>query len=112
MSKLHRTRQPSQLRVQCRALAQADVLASAVAEARYPCPCCGYLTLPEPPPGTYEICEVCFWEDDAVQFDDPDYTGGANTVSLRQARDNYRALGVSEPRFKANVRAPRPEEQP
>ena len=83
-----------------------------MAEARYPCPCCGYLTLPEPPPGTYEICEVCFWEDDAVQFDDPDYTGGANTVSLRQARDNYRALGVSEPRFKANVRAPRPEEQP
>lgn len=81
-------------------------------EARYSCSCCGFLTLPQPPPGTYEICEVCFWEDDGVQFDDPDYEGGAITVSLRQARDNYREFGVSELRFRANVRPPRLDEQP
>jgi Cysteine-rich CPCC len=79
---------------------------------RYACPCCGYLTLPESPPGTYEICEVCFWEDDVVQFDDPSYEGGANEVSLNQARANYRELGVSEPRFRENVRLPRPDERP
>ncbi len=28
--------------------------------ARFPCPCCGFLTLPEEPPGTYDICPVCF----------------------------------------------------
>jgi len=28
----------------------------------YSCPCCGYLTLPER--GAYDICPVCFWEDD------------------------------------------------
>ena len=39
--------------------------------------------------------QVCFWEDDGVQFNDPDYEGGANEVSLRQARDNYREIGVS-----------------
>jgi hypothetical protein len=83
-----------------------------VSERRYPCPCCGYLTLPEPPTGTYEICQVCFWEDDNIQFDDPDYEGGANTVSLRQARENFRKFGVSELRFESNVRQPRPDEVP
>ncbi len=83
-----------------------------VSEQHYPCPCCGYRTLPEPPLGTYSICDVCFWEDDRVQFDDPDYEGGANRVSLRQARDNYREFGVSELRFKTNVRPPCSDEQP
>jgi hypothetical protein len=78
----------------------------------YACPCCGYLTLSEPPPGTYEICDVCFWEDDAVQFRDLDYEGGANTVSLRQARESFRLHGVSELRFRAEVRPPLPDERP
>ena len=30
----------------------------------FPCPCCGYKTLSESASGTYEICEICFWEDD------------------------------------------------
>ncbi len=41
-----------------------------MSEARYACPCCGYLTLTEKPPGTFAICPVCFWEDDEVQFKD------------------------------------------
>jgi hypothetical protein len=77
---------------------------------RYPCPCCGFLTLAEPPPGTYVICEVCFWEDDQIQFQDPEYEGGANAVSLRQARANFRDFGASEPQFSDLVRPPLPEE--
>jgi hypothetical protein len=42
--------------------------------------------------GTYNICNVCFWEDDGVQFHDIDYEGGANKVSLNQARQNFREL--------------------
>ena len=80
--------------------------------SRFPCPCCGYLTLSERPPGSDEICKVCFWQDDFVQFNDPTYRGGANDVSLAEARENYRKLGVSEERFRANVRPPRPEEYP
>jgi hypothetical protein len=57
---------------------------------RYPCPCCDDLTLQEPPPGTFAICRVCGWEDDRVQFRDPDYRGGANRVSLREARETFR----------------------
>jgi Cysteine-rich CPCC len=65
--------------------------------ARYPCPCCGNVTLDEAPPGTFAICSVCSWEDDNVQFHDPDYEGGANRVSLNQARRNFRERGVIEP---------------
>ena len=53
-------------------------------EPQYTCPCCGYITLIEEPPGNHEICGVCWWEDDGVQFRDPDYRGGANGLSLRE----------------------------
>ncbi|MEV5113035.1 hypothetical protein MRBL20_001149 [Peribacillus frigoritolerans] len=35
---------------------------------KYTCPCCGYKTLDEEPPGTYDICSICFCEDDGVQL--------------------------------------------
>jgi hypothetical protein len=78
----------------------------------WPCPCCGNLTFGEPPgSGSYDICPVCFWEDDPVQFKDPGYAGGANVVSLNEARQNFREYGASERRFIKNVRAPTPEEK-
>ena len=80
--------------------------------SRYPCACCGYRTLLGPVSGSFEICEVCFWEDDPLQQDDPEYEGGANKVSLREAKENYRAFGATEERFLDNVRPPRPEEKP
>ena len=79
---------------------------------RYPCPCCGFLTLTEPPPGTFDICPVCFWEDDNVQFADPDFAGGANTMSLSEARRNYTTLGAVDAAHTCDVRSPRPEEHP
>lgn len=63
---------------------------------KYTCPCCGYKTLDEQPRGTYEICLLCFWEDDPVQYEDPDYEGGANGISLREAQKNVLLFGVSE----------------
>lgn len=73
----------------------------------YTCPCCGYKTLEEKPPGTFDICPICFWEDDNVQFDDPDYKGGANDVSLKEAQKNFLAFGASERRVLKHVRKPR-----
>ena len=70
------------------------------------CPCCDYFTLEASPPGTFEICPVCFWEDDNVQFDDPDFAGGANRVSLSQARINYHLFGASEEGSLKFVRKP------
>ncbi|MBO9473874.1 hypothetical protein J7413_10035 [Shimia sp. R10_1] len=78
-------------------------------EPHLPCHCCGCLTIRER--GRYEICGVCFWEDDPDQtpeFDD----GGANNLSLEDGRRNYRKIGACEPRLLPHVRPPRPEELP
>ena len=79
------------------------------ASTNYPCPCCGYLTLDEKPPGTYNICQVCYWEDDNV---DSDFAGGANDVSLNTARENFKKFRASEERWVSRVRPPLPEEIP
>ncbi|MFF2484619.1 CPCC family cysteine-rich protein [Paenibacillus sp. NPDC058071] len=78
---------------------------------KHTCPCCGYKTFDEQTPGTYDICKICFWEDDGVQFDDPDYEGGANEVSLRQGQRNYIQFGACEVRCKQFVRKPTDEDE-
>ena len=78
----------------------------------FQCPCCGYYTFDESLEGSYAICAVCFWEDDAIQLAKPDYCGGANQVSLQQAQQNFAAFGVSAPEFKRYVRAAHPDELP
>ena len=57
-------------------------------ERRFSCPCCGEKVFTAR--GEYEICGVCGWEDDPIQFSKPDYTGGANTLSLNQARQAWK----------------------
>ena len=52
------------------------------------CACCG-----KPLRFTYscnEICKECGWEDDEVQNDDPQFDGGANEMSLEQAKAAYK----------------------
>jgi hypothetical protein len=79
---------------------------------RYPCKCCGFLSLTDPANGSYEICPVCFWEDDPVQNDDPSFAGGANDVSLAHARENYVRFGACEPSLGDRVRSPNIDEIP
>src|SRR5262245_55462925 len=76
------------------------------------CPCCGYKTLGER--GKYEICPVCFWEDDGQdeQIADEVWGGPNGALSLTQARANYRAFGASSERGKQFVRPPQPDELP
>ncbi|WP_437201161.1 CPCC family cysteine-rich protein [Planctomicrobium sp. SH664] len=78
----------------------------------YPCPCCNSLTLSQPAPGTFEICPICFWEDDPVQFQDPNSPGGANEVSLVEARMNFISLGAIDARTLRFVRRPASDERP
>ncbi|ROP33688.1 cysteine-rich CPCC protein [Couchioplanes caeruleus] len=75
----------------------------------FPCVCCGHLTMVEPP-GSYDICPVCFWEDDQVQLRWPDWAGGANRPSLIEAQANFKAFGACEERSVAQVRPPRDDE--
>lgn len=76
----------------------------------YTCPCCGYLTLDEKPHGTYDICSICFWEDDDVQYNDPNYEGGANVPSLRQAQQNFIKFGACDEGSIKFVRKPNQED--
>jgi len=73
---------------------------------KYKCPCCNNYTLENEPPGSFEICPVCFWEDDNVQFLYQDYEGGANDISLNKARDNYKKFGAILEEHVASVRLP------
>ncbi len=77
---------------------------------KYQCPCCGYYTFENEPDGNYDICPVCFWEDDPFQAQDPEMTGGANGVSLNEARANFTKFGACEERFVGNVRGPKADE--
>ncbi len=51
------------------------------------CPVCGKHTFEED--DDFEICPVCNRQDDGVQRDAPDYKGGANRMSLNEARAAY-----------------------
>jgi hypothetical protein len=76
------------------------------------CPSCGCRTLGER--DGFEICPVCFWEDDGQDDHDADVVrGGPNgSLSLTQARANYLQYGACEKCMVGNVRPPRPYEMP
>src|SRR5689334_3656081 len=76
---------------------------------KFTCPCCGYRTLSEFP-GSFESCEICFWEDDPSQLLDPADGDGANGLSLMECQANFARFGACEPRCVDKVRAPRADE--
>jgi hypothetical protein len=70
--------------------------AASTVTTRYPCVCCGHLTLTAAP-GSYDDCPVCGWEDDIVGLRWPDLDGGANRLSLIEAQRSYAATGSADP---------------
>jgi len=75
-------------------------------EKAYRCPCCGYKTLHSR--GEFDLCPVCFWEDDGQDdHDAAKVRGGPNgTLSLSDARQAFKIHGAVEVKFLKNVRAP------
>jgi hypothetical protein len=57
----------------------------------FSCLCCGYKTLDR---SGWEICNVCYWEDDGVS--ELDEISSANHMSLFEAKENFQKLGVME----------------
>lgn len=70
---------------------------------KYACPCCGYRTMMSD--GHYDICPICYWEDDPFQKEH-EYDTGANQISLIEAQKNYIMYGACEEKFVNNVRKP------
>lgn len=75
----------------------------------FTCPCCGHATFAEPP-GSYDICPICFWEDDATQLYYPDSSGGANPTSLIEAQVNFIQFGACDRAMASKTRVARPDE--
>lgn len=70
------------------------------------CYCCGHKTLTEGP-GEYDICPVCFWEDDGSGFIGSDTPSSVNNgLRLNEAQKNYQKWGAAHPDYVARVRPP------
>ena len=63
------------------------------------CFCCGYFTLSNR--RHFEICDVCFWEDDGVS--EPSEESGPNHITLEKGRLNFSKFGACEEEFVKNV---------
>jgi hypothetical protein len=77
----------------------------------YHCPCCDYPTLASR--GSFEICQVCYWEDDGQDDHDADrIRGGPNEAfNLTEARANFAAFGVYDAVRRSKVRSPTAQEK-
>ncbi len=73
-----------------------------MSESLAQCDCCDYFTIPDG--SDYEICPVCFWEQDAFGVSEPEEPSGANHgLSLREGRKNFLLFGACAAEFKAIV---------
>ena len=56
---------------------------------KYQCACCLNYVFDEL--GSYDFCPICGWQDESLQNEYMDYGGGANEMSIRQARAAFKA---------------------
>lgn len=77
-------------------------------EERHTCPCCGYRTLETR--YDWEICPVCFWEDDVVETPNSNPYSSCNRMRLSVAQQNFLSFGACERTMIPNVRKPKPDE--
>ena len=43
--------------------------------------------------GDFDVCPICGWENDGVQMNNHNLSGGANPESVNEARKIYQATG-------------------
>jgi hypothetical protein len=51
------------------------------------CPVCGYLTLHER--DSFDICAICFWEDDGIDDFEVNEDSGPNHMTLKEGREIF-----------------------
>jgi hypothetical protein len=61
-------------------------------------------------PGDYDLCPVCFWEDDGMHEDDAASMAGPNGMTLAEGQRLYRRYGTSALHALGQVRPPAPSE--
>lgn len=75
-----------------------------VPEGEFQCPCCDYYTLAGR--AGFEICPICYWEDDGQDMGELDRVSGPNHITLRAARENFERIGASDEAALPLVAAP------
>ena len=70
------------------------------------CTCCNCFTMEHNEAVYHDICPVCFWENDPIQNDNEIYVGGANDISLSEAKANYQKFGAVKQEYIKSVRSP------
>ncbi len=68
------------------------------APAPHKCPICGKYEFEDD--SSFDICPFCGWEDDGIMEDDPDYSGGANDLSLNEYKKQYEKNLAKDPNYK------------
>lgn len=67
---------------------------------KYPCPCCGNITFPVPREQAIAyICHICMWENDVFTNSDDEPSDENHGMTLNEARENYKRLGVCSERY-------------
>lgn len=80
---------------------------------KYPCPCCGCITLPVAQEDAIAfICPVCFWENDVFISSADEPSDENHGLTLNEGRRNYHTFGACSKRRYGLVRKPKPEELP
>lgn len=80
-------------------------------KGEYPCPCCGYLTLPVPKEEAIAyICPVCMWENDVFDPGENAPSDENHGMTLREGRENYKKYGAVREDLRAYAREPKEEE--
>lgn len=70
-------------------------------EYPYPCPLCGAPhQVSEKDGDSFDICEICGWEDDGYQISHPDETG-ANNLTFSEAKKCGKNLFPNHPNSNA-----------
>lgn len=59
------------------------------------CPVCGKFEFPTH--GSFDVCEICGWEDDMAQENEENDEGGANWEGLKGYRALYKAGMIDSP---------------
>lgn len=82
----------SYLEKEIQKLKNKEIIVEGVVEELEKCPCCDYRTLDKK--CDWEICKVCFWEDDCTL--NLDEISGANHITLREGKENFLKFGACD----------------
>jgi hypothetical protein len=76
---------------------------------KFTCYVCGYRTLESR--CDWDVCPVCFWEDDVLVCGDEDVSSSANNgMLISAAQTNFLQFGAVSREFLGKVRPPRKDE--